>query len=61
VGQTRSSVVHEAPCKIEQQTLDGKTIRKPKGRLSFFKRMFWQKGEPVAEWEDVILAVRRDV
>ncbi len=29
-----------------------------KGRLSFFKRLSYQKGSPVAQWEDVIVAVR---
>ena len=29
-----------------------------KGRLSFFKRLSWQKKSPVAQWEDVIIAVK---
>lgn len=29
----------------------------PKGRLSFFKRLAYRKGSPIAQWEDVIVAV----
>jgi len=29
-----------------------------KGRMSFFKRLSWQNGQPVSSWEDVIIAVR---
>ena len=32
--------------------------KKVKGRLSFFKRLSYQKGSPVAQWEDVVIAVR---
>jgi len=43
---------------IEQATLFGKTEKKVKGRLSFFKRLAYIKGSPVASWEDIIFAVR---
>ncbi len=39
-----------------QGTLDGDTFKKPKGRLSFFKRLSYAKGNAVAQWEDVIFA-----
>ena len=42
----------------EQATLFGKTQKKVKGRMSFFKRLSWQKGSPVAQWEDVVFCVR---
>ena len=34
------------------------TQKKVKGRLSFFKRLSYQKGSPVAQWEDIVIAVR---
>jgi hypothetical protein len=42
---------------VEQQNLDGTVTKTPKGRLSFFKRLSFAKGSPVAQWEDVIVAV----
>jgi len=41
---------------VTQGTLDGDTFTKPKGRLSFFKRLSYDKGNVVAKWEDVIFA-----
>ena len=43
---------------IEQATLFGETEKKVKGRLSFFKRLAYIKGSPVANWEDIIFATR---
>lgn len=37
-----------------QATLSGETIKSPKGRLSFFKRLSYAKGIETARWEDVI-------
>jgi hypothetical protein len=42
----------------EQADLFGNVQKKVKGRLSFFKRLSYQKGSPVAQWEDVVVAVR---
>ena len=42
----------------EETDLFGRTHKKVKGRMSFFKRLSWQKGSPVAAWEDVIFAVK---
>ena len=44
--------------KTEVTDLFGRTHKKVKGRMSFFKRLSWQKGSPVAAWEDVIFAVK---
>ncbi len=41
---------------VTQDTLDGESFTKPKGRLSFFKRLSYDKGNVVARWEDVIFA-----
>ena len=46
---------------FEEQTqghLFGGSVKRVKGRMSFFKRLSWQKGSPVAMWEDVLVAVR---
>ena len=43
---------------LEQATLFGGTTRRVKGRMSFFKRLSWQNGQPVAAWEDIIIAER---
>jgi len=40
----------------KQQTLMGDVETIPKGRLSFFKRLSYQKGNIVAQWEDIIIA-----
>ena len=40
------------------QDLFGETHKKVKGRMSFFKRLSYQKGNAVAQWEDVIFAVK---
>ena len=37
--------------------IDGRRI---KGRMSFFKRLAWQKGGKVADHEDIIFARRRE-
>ena len=37
-----------------QATFSGETIKSPKGRLSFFKRLSYAKGTEIARWEDVI-------
>ncbi len=42
----------------EVTNMFGETKKKVKGRLSFFKRLSYQKGQPVAAWEDVIVCVR---
>lgn len=43
---------------IEKVDMFAGPKKQVKGRLSFFKRLSWQKGSPVASWEDVIIAVR---
>ncbi len=43
---------------LETTNLFGETKKKVKGRLSFFKRLSYQKGQPVAAWEDILIAVR---
>lgn len=43
---------------LEQATLFGETTKMVKGRISFFKRLSWQNGQPVASWEDIIIAKR---
>jgi len=43
---------------LEQETLFGDRVKRVKGRLSFFKRLSWQNGNPVASWEDIIIGVR---
>jgi len=43
---------------LEQPDLFGKTLKQVKGRLSFFKRLSWQKGQPVASWEDILIGIR---
>jgi hypothetical protein len=51
---------HEAVLFEEQEQghlLEG-SVKKPKGRLSFFKRLQYQRGGPVASHEDVIFCVR---
>lgn len=41
---------------VTQATLGGEVFTKPKGRLSFFKRLSYEKGNVVARWEDIIFA-----
>lgn len=41
---------------VTQATLGGDAFTKPKGRLSFFKRLSYEKGNVVARWEDIIFA-----
>ena len=50
---------HRAVLFKEQKyrTLDGKIIKHPKGRVGFFKRLAYQKGSEIAQWEDVFFAV----
>lgn len=43
---------------LEQADLFEGSKKKGKGRLSFFKRLSWQKGQPVASWEDIIICTR---
>ena len=43
----------------QQLTFDGEIKNTPKGRLSFFKRLSYQKGNSVAKWEDIIIATRK--
>lgn len=43
---------------LEQGHLFGENIKKVKGHMSFFKRLSWQNGQPVASWEDIVIAVR---
>jgi hypothetical protein len=43
---------------LEQGHLFDGSQKKVKGRMSFFKRLSWQNGQPVASWEDIIVAVR---
>ena len=52
--------VHQAQLFTETETtnLFGETQKKIKGRMSFFKRLSYQKGNAVADHEDVIIAVR---
>ena len=40
-----------------QNTLIGTQKKEVSGRLSFFKRLSHQKGNVVAQWEDVLIAV----
>ena len=51
---------HKALLFEESQTTDlfGVNHKKVKGRMSFFKRLSYQKGNAVAQWEDVIFAVK---
>ena len=44
-----------------QKTLIGTEKKELKGRLSFFKRLSVQKGNVASQWEDVIVAVRKDM
>jgi len=44
---------------LEQGHMFTGSQMKVKGRMSFFKRLSWQKGQPVASWEDVLIAVRK--
>ncbi len=44
---------------LEQADLFGGSQKKVKGRMSFFRRLAWQKGQPCAQWEDVITAIRK--
>jgi hypothetical protein len=46
---------------FEEQTrtdLFGEETTKLRGRVSFFKRLAWQKGSPCADHEDIIIATR---
>ena len=51
---------HRAQLFTEEETHDlfGETKKKVKGRMSFFKRLSWEKGSPVAAWEDIIICTR---
>ncbi len=44
----------------EQTDLFGESKKKVKGRMSFFRRLAWQKGSPRAQWEDILIAIRRE-
>ena len=54
---------HKAVLFEEQETatLFGDAHKTPKGRLSFFKRLSYQRGGPVADHEDILIAVREEV
>ena len=41
----------------ELRDLEGKSIKKVRGRLSFFKRLGWQRGSPTANYEHILIAV----
>jgi hypothetical protein len=41
----------------QQLTLTGDIVKIPKGRLGFFKRLSYNKGNVTAKWEDVIIAI----
>lgn len=43
---------------LELPDLFGETTKKVKGRMSFFKRLAWQRGQPTASWEDILICVR---
>lgn len=43
---------------VRQRTLTGEVRKLAKGRLSFFKRLSYQRGNVVAHWEDIIIARR---
>ncbi len=43
---------------LEQGHMFEGSQKKVKGRLSFFKRLSYQKGSPVAQWEDIVICVR---
>lgn len=43
----------------ETATLFGESVRKPKGRISFFKRLQFNRGGVVADHEDILIATRR--
>ena len=42
----------------QEEDLFGNIQKKPKGRISFFKRLSYQKGNPVSNYEHIIIAVR---
>ena len=52
--------VHQAMLFSAHESTDlfGETKKKVKGRMSFFKRLSYNAGSPVARWEDIIVAVR---
>lgn len=58
----RINCVHQAMLfeETEQGDMFGGSQKRVKGRMSFFKRLAWQKGSPVAQWEDIIFAVGRN-
>lgn len=41
---------------VEQPSLFGETEVSLKGRVSFFKRLHYEKGLPIAMWEDILFA-----
>ena len=43
---------------VEQGHLFEGRKKSVKGRMSFFRRLAWQKGRPCAAWEDVLICVR---
>lgn len=45
----------------KQATLIGGTRKDLKGRLSFFKRLSVQRGNVAAQFEDIIIAIRKDL
>jgi len=54
---------HQSVLFEELETADmfsGESVKQPKGRLSFFKRLSYKKGSPVADHEDVLIFTRED-
>ena len=47
--------------KYKNQTLEGDVKEKVRGRMSFFKRLSYEKGNMVADHEDIIIAVRNTI
>lgn len=45
---------------LEQADMFEGSKKRVKGRMSFFKRLSWQDGQPVAFFEDVIICVRNE-
>lgn len=42
----------------EHENLFGDKVKKVKGRMSFFKRLAYIKGSPIAAWEDILICRR---
>jgi len=46
---------------LEQGDMFSGSQKTIKGRMSFFKRLRWKVGQPVASWEDVLICTRQQV